>query len=810
MSSEIFERLLYTDCRPGEGMGGGGGFQIQAQSSGTTSAQARMATGWLLYSAQHRWVNDGRDLADFPLGLAHAADAGFGTAQSRYLGKEVNGNRQGNHLADCLLSVQAEPYGVIRPAQLWLAPFWRAEAWPSTTCPAFDEGLDIGPFDHDEIAGWLRGMPQRRAGLEGLLTVLDDPSGPRVIIKANDPEAALFWVAAATILMPQSAALSISFRVFANNVDDSPHRIIGVPSELYPYLSPGNRPRTFIIDATTDQTDVVEASARARYWVTQFIEAEEPYDVVEAVELAAQFGGANEEEQRDARVAAMALADPDRPVDDAVALGRWVRRALGSAHAQRAQSVVARLIAADEVRIDDLRMLDSLAAEGRITANTTELRSRLLHEEIAQANAGLAPPRETLPPVSLSRTQSVDANSAVVSAMVLGSNGAVDQLLRVARRHSLDLKPNSSALITRLHSFVEHLLATPGDRFELDAWAAGDVIIDQLHEQLRSVFLAGNRRALADVLPQVAAPLVHRGLDATDPFSWEIEGCYMAGLPPTERIIRSRQTIQALLRYGDLQFRAYQAGLMSWHAVDPETALHVVSSIPPTFELDPALLAVAERELMRRAQKPDEKTVMVIEALRKRHALPDDPRLWRIARSAEAMYRLLVRLERLQPGSDLKTLSDDLHAMRDADPDVVELSIPAFVHEAHRAQGAVLGQSILRFLPAPLGVLFARKWSEYLRDVRRSPRAAARSVTWLTDKHISSQARTELVGEIQAHLASLDEPDAAAWRTSVANFLRDEGERSVWQEVCGEEPAGSRRRGRLWGKGEPCRTKRLK
>src|ERR1022692_2016388 len=50
-----FGRLLYTDCQVGTGRGAGGGFQIQAQSEGVDSAQARMAVGWLLYEVQNAW-----------------------------------------------------------------------------------------------------------------------------------------------------------------------------------------------------------------------------------------------------------------------------------------------------------------------------------------------------------------------------------------------------------------------------------------------------------------------------------------------------------------------------------------------------------------------------------------------------------------------------------------------------------------------------------------------------------------------------------------------------------------------------------
>jgi hypothetical protein len=81
MTTAPFERLLYTDCRPGDGRGAGGGFQVQAQSAGVDSAQAAQAVGSLLYEVQEAWVVQRRPVGDFPAGFAHASGpGGYGTA----------------------------------------------------------------------------------------------------------------------------------------------------------------------------------------------------------------------------------------------------------------------------------------------------------------------------------------------------------------------------------------------------------------------------------------------------------------------------------------------------------------------------------------------------------------------------------------------------------------------------------------------------------------------------------------------------------------------------------------------------------
>src|SRR5260370_4366367 len=94
-----------------------------------------MAVGGLLYEVQNAWIVQRRAVADFPLGFAHAAGAGYGTSQSRYLGKEATGGRPGNHLADCLLTRDPGRYGTIRPAQLWRSPLRQARPLGTSPCP---------------------------------------------------------------------------------------------------------------------------------------------------------------------------------------------------------------------------------------------------------------------------------------------------------------------------------------------------------------------------------------------------------------------------------------------------------------------------------------------------------------------------------------------------------------------------------------------------------------------------------------------------------------------------------------------------
>ncbi len=802
MSTNAFERLLYTDCRPGEGLGGGGGYQVQAQSAGCTSAQARMAVRWLLYSAQARWVNEGRPVADFPAGLSHSADAGYGTGQSRYLGKEVNGNRQGNHICDCVLTESAEPYGVIRPAQLWHAPFWRDEIWPDTKAPVLDEGLDLGPLDHDALAEWVRASPKRSTGLKRLLTVLEDPAGVRVVIRATDPEAAITWIAAATILLPMRQALTVGFRVFTNSIDDAPHRVVAVPQDLHPNLVPGSRPRTFVVDAVTDDTDVLEPSPRADFWVRQLLAAQEPYDVVEAVETAAAFGGGTEQEHADARLAAMAVIVPGEPVADAAALGRWVRRALGTDQHGAAQSVLPSLIAADGVRVDDLRVLEQLACEGVVETDAARLRMRLLDAELAQAGAGRAVPSERLPGPVLDPVQRTDAESAVVSAMIVAPDHVVDLLLALAGRHGLTLEPPSPALIDRMHGFVANWIRNPTATYRIGGWAMRDLVLDELHSQVRGRYLAGDYETLAPILRATVEHLVHRNFDMEDSFTFEIEGCYAATLTPRYLVGRVRQIVARIDHTGsEQQCSYYQDGLVRWYALDAPAAITLAGVVPWRFGLHEEVAKVARQELLRVQRRLDDVTLAAINGLAARGLLPDQRHLAEVARSSANVNALLTALENRVRSGDLGELAGELATMQKCDGEVLALSVPAFVAVSLDSPRATVGRTVLRSLPEATAHLFARNWMSQFGDPRTGYRAAAYATAWTEDRQIPETIRKGLCTGLTIRYKQLAGEKAAQWRATVADHLRTDTQRELLARILdGDADTRKRTAGRR-GKG---------
>ena len=124
-----------------------------------------------------------------------------------------------------------------------------------------------------------------------MVSVLEDPAGRRIVIVAAEADEALRWIAAATLLLPARVALDISFKVFSSNPLRAEQRIVAVPAELNKQFAPGRGDTVLVLDADSCAFDDVPVSERASFFAEQLAGIDDPYDVLDAVELAASLGG---------------------------------------------------------------------------------------------------------------------------------------------------------------------------------------------------------------------------------------------------------------------------------------------------------------------------------------------------------------------------------------------------------------------------------------------------------------------------------------------------------------------------------------
>ena len=680
MTADAFERLLYTDCRPGTGRGSGGGFQVQAQSPGVDSVQSALAVGWLLYEVQNAWIVQRRPVEEFPLGLAHASENGYGTSQSRYLGKEATGGRQGNHLADCLLTRDRALYDTIRPAQLWRSPLWRAEPWDTVDCPPYKGTPEPGPLTLDAVTDWLRDRPERGPVLARLLSVLENPDGPRVVIVTGDADEAMAWIAAATLLLPERRALDVSFKVFSASPLRAQQRVVAAPADLNPQLGPGRVSGLFVLDTATCTADEAERSERAAFLVGKLTGGDDPYDVVDAVELAEELSRATELADTDALRTGWALTRPDDPLPEPQLLFRWLNGATPEQQREHGPAVAAMLLAAGPPA-GALRWLDTAAVSGELDLDAATVRTMLLDAELAEVFGGQPAPPEVLQPAPIGGQAERDAESKLSSAILLSSEGKldakqIDLVLRLTCRHriSLELSP---PLQRQLHKFAVIWTDHP-DAWNPRGWALREEILDLTYGELREQFAERGPQAMIETLRGFCPYFGDRIEEPDDPFYCHLQAAAIAALTGPQRQARLRELftrISQLRQPGQGSPRAtaaaavLQQALLRLGAVDEAVAITIFAELPAA-DLDPRVAKYATDYLEEKAKQPNARLLDVLAGLDQLEKVPLPERLGTLIASDRAVRQFIE-----QAASDkimkARYVDDTARLVCTADPAVV-------------------------------------------------------------------------------------------------------------------------------------------
>jgi GTPase-associated protein 1, N-terminal domain type 2/GTPase-associated protein 1, middle domain len=790
MTGGAFDRLLYTDCRAGTGRGGGGGFQVQAQSAEVDAGQSRMAVRWLLYDAQNAWIMQNRPVEDFPLGFAHCHQEGYGTAQSRYVGKEATGGRRGNHLADCLLTRDPDLYGPTRPAQLWRSELWRAEPWDTKDCPQLAEAPPPGPLTVEAVAAWLRAQPERADALARLLTVLEDPAGRNVVITASGPDEALRWIAGATLLLPVRAALEVSFKVFRSHPWPADQRIVAVPRELNAQLVPGRTESAFILDADEAVSDDTAVSERSRFWVGRLAAAEDPYDVVDAVELAEALQPGAGPDPADAMVTAWAVTAPDQPLTDPAALLRCLSGADPAAQREHGPAVTARVLDADPPP-SALRWIDEAAGLGRFDIDRGALRGALLAAEIAAARAGSAAPGEVLVPVPADASARRDADSELSSAILLGSDAEVALLLPLGRRYGIE--PQLPPLLDRLRTFVLTWIDDQRLDYHPGNWALRDEILDVAHAELRLRLSERGVPAILGALDRLGPHFADRPGDPADPLDWHLAAVAIRALSGPQRQVRVSALLAEALRTPrpDTAMAGIQRALADWQAVGPAEAISVLMALPARVPIAPEILTLAVDELGRLAGRPTDRVLDVLEVLERRSLLAAAGPLLSL-RVADREVRGFI------DGTRTAAFQQDVEYARRCvaflgtiEPSVVRCRLGQLLDACLDFPFPGLGVAVLCVLPAPVPRLLIDLWGRELGGPR-SVHAAIWAVHWLTDPLLPEPLTKRMAAAVDQYQAQLKPDEREQWIRDVQLGLGPE-QAGTWAWLAGFELAKPRR-----------------
>ncbi|MGC5052856.1 GTPase-associated protein 1-related protein [Micromonospora sp. DT48] len=482
-----FETLIYTDCRPGQGLKGNAGLQFQARSTESAAAAEGLVRNHLLYEPPSRWMADRRPVDQYPPSFAHISSDGLlVTAAGLYLGREANGTREGNQLTHAIVTTDPATYGDLRPAQLFRAGFWSTEAAPTTRSEPIRLGEGTGTgYSPLRAQTFVLDQPHGRDTLLALVSALAEAGRPgraRVLFVGDDMDSIVAWLVAGTLLLPRERALELGFKIFSTDPARSALPVLAVLPEFAGQAGRIDNALGYaVFDLRHHRHTPVEPNTAARRWVDLFL-TENPRDVVDALGVATASGLAEEE------AAALGLAAILHRLPEpqhAEAIVDWLRT--GSEGMRQAYGAdVADLFAETPERWEQrvLVRLDEVGCDGLVPGKAADVRLALVISEVEEARVrGLVTDRR-LPPLPSGEwhpEHDDQVRQLLTEALTSGvSPEGFEALLRLATRFDVDLRWPDIA--PAAETFVEYLADHPR-RFRL----AGLACVDQLERQLLTV-----------------------------------------------------------------------------------------------------------------------------------------------------------------------------------------------------------------------------------------------------------------------------------------------------------------------------------
>ncbi|MEV6302266.1 GTPase-associated protein 1-related protein [Actinoplanes sp. NPDC051861] len=475
-----FHTYIYTNCRADEGLQQRDGFQFQAVSPGANLSAMSVIQRRLLYEPSPQWMRERRPVSDYPPSFSHVYDSNmYATAAGLYVGRESTGGREGNQLTHAIATTDPSSYGLVRPAQLFGAPFWTPVQAPAQQCPPLEPGWQPGPFGVVEAQRFVRSQDRGEAMLTALVSHLrrgDDRR--RVMFVAREPELVLRWVTAATLLIPHREALRIGFKIFTLNPAYADHRILAVhPEWSTGSASLDNQLGYVVFDLVAHDWTRVEPDPSCRRWVRLFL-TEDPYDVADAVEVAAEVADGHRGLGPAGMSLALAVVLGRPPEPEAVpAITEWLATCRPKLLSRYGPDLIDRLLEnTDRWQPGELIRLDEAVHEA-LPQRAAAVRLALLRSEIRELTDGGTVRPGTLAEIEDSAWRP-DASDRLADAMRMAPPEPFEALLRLSARFGV--APQQTMLEPGLQSFVEHWLQHPELNYYSGDWAGGDEVEHKL------------------------------------------------------------------------------------------------------------------------------------------------------------------------------------------------------------------------------------------------------------------------------------------------------------------------------------------
>jgi hypothetical protein len=599
--ADDFGTAIYTNCAPGQGLEGVGGMQFQAHSPEVGREALTIIRRHLIYEPPERLIRERQPIEAFPPSFAHVYEDGvFATASGVYIGREAEGTRPGNHLTHAIVTSDPGTYRSVRPAQLFRASFWRTKPAPTTQSDPVGPSWEPGPLDAAEVGRFVNAQPGGAELLAALLAALqphvkgDRGTHPRrVLLISEHPDPALYWLTAATLLIPLPAALRISFKVFTTDPARSAMPVVAVHPDWARSIATVEDDRGYaVFDLSRNRWTPVPEPPESKHWARLFCEAD-PYDLSETVELAAASGLSGDAARELASAAVLGHTPSPANAD---ALINWLRTGPSALHEAYSGRLIAALTRLQDPRL--MRRIDDITRD-KYPARNDETRLSLLRLELDHASLRQAPPA----PIRRGHSSASDYGRRAVSAAAAAEAGrlvaqylqqargaAFDAVLRVSAQFGVSVPLD--AIRDAAAAFVAYWADNPSSGYDPLAWPEDPPVQDMLPDELaeRILHRPSSAAVIADSWWKQLPGWAPERADVASPLHRALLSAAMAHSDPRARLhIVGSNLSDSLAPAISTHYRELADVLWARTAPTTEELRVLWRTVPAATDLDPTL-----------------------------------------------------------------------------------------------------------------------------------------------------------------------------------------------------------------------------
>jgi len=244
-----YPQTYYTSCQSGLGSSG---FQFNAATpqiaSDVMDHLQRLGGYSPPLSAPTNWTPE--QLEEFPVSLifARLSDSRNAIGQSKYIGADYSGRRNGNYFTHFLIvddgAARNEQF---YPIELWRSSIWSTQESTTTDLPLL-ANIDLtGTIDFDGIVAFLN-QNNRLVYFEQMLSAaLAALDGGRRLIIVDDNEAVAQWIAAVSFALPPELAWRLTFTTYSKEPARVDAMVVGTTVDCDFGFTPLEMDHTFAV-----------------------------------------------------------------------------------------------------------------------------------------------------------------------------------------------------------------------------------------------------------------------------------------------------------------------------------------------------------------------------------------------------------------------------------------------------------------------------------------------------------------------------------------------------------------------------------